>query len=51
MNLEIGEADLGEELFAAWGGGGEDNASGAEFVQDGEFEGEGDTERWGWGWF
>ena len=48
MYFEIRQADLGEKLSSARGGGGEDHPFGAEFVQDGEFEGERGAEWWRW---
>ena len=46
--LEVCKADLGEELFSAWGGGGEDYSFVAERGYDGEFEGERSSQGW---WF
>lgn len=47
MDFGVREADLGEELSPARRGGGEDDAFGAEGVEDGEVKGEGGAQgRW-----
>ena len=42
-DLEICETNLGEELFSAWGGRGEDHSFVPKGGYDGDFEGEGSS--------